>query len=235
MTKHLNSRRIVVISIVVLCLLLQVFSVFAAEQYPTLKFRSRGEAVVRLQKELAARGFLKGPADGIYGPQTEKAVINFQKWAKIRIDGVAGKETHASLFGNQVPTRGAGTSRNTSSADLYWLSRIIHSESASEPYNGKVAVGNVVLNRVQSKSFPNSVYGVIFEYYKNIPQFSPVADGTIYNTPSEESVRAARDSLNGVKPVGNATYFFNPSKAEGRWIVQNKTYVMRIGGHVFYR
>lgn len=119
--------------------------------------------------------------------------------------------------------------------DLYWLSRIIHAESEAEPYTGKVAVGNVVLNRKASPDFPNTVKGVIFEYYKGIPQFSPVADGTIYNTPSQDSVRAAQEALNGARPVGSSTYFFNPDKSPAPWIVNNKTYVMRIGDHVFYR
>lgn len=118
--------------------------------------------------------------------------------------------------------------------DLYWLSRIIEAEASGEPYLGKVAVGNVILNRVSSTDFPDSVKGVIFEYYKGIPQFSPVADGTVYNTPSQDSINAALDALGGAKPVQNATYFFNPAKSSAAWIVDNKTYVMRIGNHVFY-
>jgi N-acetylmuramoyl-L-alanine amidase len=118
---------------------------------------------------------------------------------------------------------------------LYWLSRIIHAEAEAEPYSGKVAVGNVILNRVKSGLFPNTVKGVIFDYYEGIPQFSPVADGTIYNSPDADSIQAAKDALNGVNYVGTATYFFNPDKAEGTWIVQNKTYVKRIGNHVFYK
>lgn len=119
--------------------------------------------------------------------------------------------------------------------DLYWLSRIIHAEAEAEPYLGKVAVGNVVLNRKASSSFPGTVKGVIFEYYKGIPQFSPVADGTIYNNPSGDSIRAAQEALNGARPVGSATYFFNPDKSAAPWIVSNKIYVTRIGDHVFYR
>jgi N-acetylmuramoyl-L-alanine amidase len=118
---------------------------------------------------------------------------------------------------------------------MYWLSRIIEAESRGESYTGKVAVGSVIINRVASSDFPNTIKGVIFEYFQGIPQFSPVEDGSIYNTPSAESIRAAQDALNGVRPVGSATYFFNPDKASGTWIVNNKTYVTHIGGHVFYR
>ena len=119
--------------------------------------------------------------------------------------------------------------------DLYWLSRIIEAEASGEPYQGKVAVGSVILNRVISPDFPNSVKGVIFEYYKGIPQFSPVAEGTIYNNPSSDSIRAAEDAIHGVKPAGSSTYFFNPDKSAAVWIVSNKTYVIRIGNHVFYK
>jgi N-acetylmuramoyl-L-alanine amidase len=119
-------------------------------------------------------------------------------------------------------------------ADLYWLSRIIEAEASSESYTGKVAVGNVIINRKNSSDFPNTIKGVIFDYYQGIAQFSPVADGTIYNTPSNDSINAALDALSGVRPVGSATYFFNPDKAAAAWIVNNKTFVERIGNHVFY-
>lgn len=119
--------------------------------------------------------------------------------------------------------------------DLYWLSRIIEAEASGEPYPGKVAVGSVILNRAASSDFPDTVKGVIFEYYKGIPQFSPVADGTIYNNPSQDSINAAEDALAGIRPVQNATFFFNPDKSSGTWIVNSKTYVTRIGNHVFYR
>ncbi|HBM81360.1 MAG TPA: hypothetical protein DD426_11105 [Clostridiaceae bacterium] len=119
--------------------------------------------------------------------------------------------------------------------NLYWLSRIIYAEASGEPYLGKVAVGNVVLNRVASRYFPNSVKGVIFEYYKGVPQFSPVADGSIYNIPSTQSIKAALEALRGAKPARDALYFFNPRKSSGSWIARNKTYVTRIGNHVFYK
>lgn len=119
--------------------------------------------------------------------------------------------------------------------DLYWLSRIIEAEATGEPYIGKVAVGNVIINRVNSSEFPNTIKSVIFEYDNGLPQFSPVADGTIYNTPSQDSINAAIDAMNGSRPVGNAMFFFNPAKSSGSWIVNNKTYVTTIADHVFYQ
>jgi N-acetylmuramoyl-L-alanine amidase len=217
---------------------LQVTIIYAAQSntnsYLTLKLGSRGSEVSRLQYTLNNKGFSPGPIDGIYGPRTRWAVINFQKACKITVDGIAGKQTQAYLYSTAdslVTSRG----NSSYSTDLYWLSRIIHAEAEAEPYEGKLAVGNVVLNRVSSKEFPNTVKGVIFEYFQGIPQFSPVAEGTIYNTPSQASVQAAKDALRGAKPVGSCTYFFNPDKSAGKWIVQNKTYVKRIGNHVFYK
>lgn len=235
MKKHL--KRIVPI-ILSLLILFNLTSVHAASNYTNLKFGSRGEQVSLLQKTLNSKGFSAGKVDGIFGKNTRKAVIVFQKASKIAIDGIAGKQTQSKLYAKSTDTtssRGTSLGRNTSSTDLYWLSRIIHAESQGEPYNGKVAVGSVILNRVASKEFPNTVKGVIFEYYQNIPQFSPVAEGTIYNAPSQESIKAAKEALSGQRPIGNATYFFNPKKSEGKWIVNNKEYVTKIGEHVFYK
>lgn len=117
---------------------------------------------------------------------------------------------------------------------VYWLSRIIEAESGAEPYRGKLAVGNVILNRVDSDDFPNSIYSVIFDR-KNGTQFTPVANGTIYNTPSAESIRAAKECLAGTRVVGNCLYFFNPKTAtKASWIIKNCKYYTSIGGHDFY-
>lgn len=231
-------KRIVSLFLVLLLISFNIAGAYAAQgqasPYVTLKFGSTGSEVSRLQQTLNNKGFSAGAVDEIYGKRTERAVINFQKANKITIDGIAGKQTQSLLYGTTA-SRGTSVSRNSSSVDLYWLPRIIEAEAGAEPYKGKIAVGNVILNRVNSKDFPNTVKGVIFEYYQGIPQFSPVAEGTIYNTPSQASINAANDALNGVRPVGSATYFFNPDKAEGKWIVNNKTYVKRIGNHVFYK
>jgi N-acetylmuramoyl-L-alanine amidase len=224
--------------LVVLIITLSFSSVFAAgTTYPLLRYGSRGTAVVTLQQALITQGYLNDYADGIYGIKTQNAVIRFQTAKNLRIDGLAGNQTQTTLYNqavlsSQTVSRGSYT---TGAADLYWLSRIVEAEAGAEPYQGKIAVANVILNRVNSSAFPDTIKGVIFEYYQGIPQFSPVADGTIYNTPSEDSIQAAKDALAGGSPVGTATYFFNPDKASGSWIVNNKTYVTRIGDHVFYK
>lgn len=136
-------------------------------------------------------------------------------------------------------TTKSSSSQNTADSSaykdsVYWLARIIQAESGAEPYRGKLAVGNVILNRVASTDFPNSIYGVIFDR-KNGVQFTPVANGTIYNTPSAESIRAAEECLAGTRVVGNCLYFFNPKTAtKASWIVQNCRYYTSIGDHDFY-
>jgi N-acetylmuramoyl-L-alanine amidase len=229
----INLKRLSSIFVVLIFLSLQVTNVFA-DTYVLLKFGSKGNAVVRLQQALNGKGHSAGSVDGIFGPKTKNAVISFQKSNGLKSDGIAGNQTQSKLYAQAI-SRGSTARTSQYSTELYWLSRIIHAEAEAEPYKGKVAVGNVIMNRVASKDFPNTIKGVIFDYFEGIPQFSPVADGTIYNTPSEDSINAAKDTLNNVKPVGDATYFFNPDKAAGKWIVQNKAYVMRIGEHVFYR
>jgi N-acetylmuramoyl-L-alanine amidase len=117
--------------------------------------------------------------------------------------------------------------------DLYWLSRIIFAESEGEPLEGKIAVGNVVLNRVASPKYPNSVYDVIFDKNYGV-QFTPASSGAIYNTPDQESVAAAKLCLEGYRTVGKSLYFFNSRKSPGAWIVSNCSYVGTIGNHSFY-
>lgn len=116
---------------------------------------------------------------------------------------------------------------------IYWLSRIINAESQAEPFTGKIAVGNVVLNRVKSKDFPNTIYTVIFDKKHGV-QYEPVINNTIYNKPTEESIKAAKVSLNGFNIAGDSLYFFNPKTATNSWIKENRTYFKSIGNHDFY-
>ena len=113
---------------------------------------------------------------------------------------------------------------------LYWLSRIIYAESGNQPLAGKIAVGNVVLNRVNSPAFPNSVYAVVFQQ----SQFTPVMNGTIYSTPNAESVIAAKLCLDGANTVGDALYFVNPRATPGSWAYRNRPHVATIGAHAFF-
>ena len=117
--------------------------------------------------------------------------------------------------------------------ELFWLSRIIEAEAGGEILEGKIAVGNVVLNRVASKQYPNTIYGVIFDFKHGI-QFTPAYTGTIYNTPSQESVIAAKMCLEGYEIIPGVLFFFNPRIATSSWISENRPFAARIGLHDFY-
>lgn len=145
----------------------------------------------------------------------------------------------ASVYWNSVTGEVSltdGSSEQTpaySADDLYWLSRIISAESQGEPMEGKIAVGNVVLNRVASPEFPDTIYDVIFDGRWG-GQFEPVRNGTIYQTPTAESVEAAKRCLEGANVVGSSLYFFAPALAQNFWVAENREYVTTIGCHNFY-
>ena len=132
---------------------------------------------------------------------------------------------------NQTSSSQANTSYDDDS--VYWLSRIIEAEAGGEPFKGKVAVGEVILNRVKSEEFPDTIWTVIFDKEFGI-QFEPVANGTIYNTPSEESIKAAKTALSGSNYVGESLYFLNPTIASSNWIVKNRDFYTTIANHDFY-
>lgn len=117
--------------------------------------------------------------------------------------------------------------------ELYWLSKIVSAESSGEINEGKVAVANVVLNRVESAEFPNSIYGVIFDTKYGV-QFTPVLDGSIYNNPTAESLTAAKRALLGEDVSRQSLYFLNPETATNSWIPKNRVFFKRIGNHDFY-
>lgn len=127
----------------------------------------------------------------------------------------------------------SNTAVNVTEDAVFWLARIIEAESSGEPHKGKVAVGEVILNRVKSNEFPNTIWGVIFDNTYAI-QFEPVANGTIYNTPSEASITAAKEALNGSNYVNGALYFLNPRTASSSWIAKNRQFCMTIANHDFY-
>lgn len=133
----------------------------------------------------------------------------------------------------RVETQGDPPSAIYDGDAVYWLSRIISAESRGEELEGQIAVGNVVLNRVEAKGFPDTVYGVIFDSRWG-GQFEPVRNGTVYQEPTEESVVAAKLCLEGTSIAGKSLYFLDPKKAENLWTVHNRTYLMSIGVHDFY-
>ena len=167
--------------------------------------------------------------DGVFGQDTYNAVVRFQRKNGLTADGVVGSATAAamglSLGGTVAASSGASASYQS---DVEILARLIHGEARGEPYVGMVAVGAVVLNRVKSSSFPNTIAGVVYQS----GAFDAVRDGQINLTPSEQSRRAARDALNGWDPTGGCLYYYNPSTATSSWIWSREVR-LTIGDHSF--
>lgn len=132
-----------------------------------------------------------------------------------------------------IPGSGRPEAPSYTEEDLYWMSRIISAESRGEPLLGKLAVGTVVLNRVRSEEFPDTVRGVIFDREWGV-QFTPVANGTVYDEPTQESVLAAKLVLDGARAAGESLYFIAPELTDNHWTMENRTYVTTIGCHWFY-
>ena len=132
-----------------------------------------------------------------------------------------------------APSEPSDPSASYDENDVYWLARIIEAEAGGESGEGKLAVANVVLNRVASGSYPDTIYDVIFDT-KYGTQFEPTSNGAIYNTPSEESIEAAKRALSRENNIGGALYFYNPSLVDAVWIRTNCTYIQTIGCHNFY-
>lgn len=196
-----------------------------------LRKGSKGSEVKEVQRRLKQWGYYSGSVDGIFGAGTRAAVIAFQKKNGLTADGVVGKATYKALgmtaSYNVLAGGGSGGSTYTSS-DLYLLAKTIYAEGRGEPYTGQVAIGAVILNRVKSSSFPNSISGVVYQK----GAFTAVADGQINLSPDSTAMSAAQDAVNGWDPTGGAIYYYNPAVATSTWIFSRKT-VTVIGKHVF--
>lgn len=181
---------------------------------------SRGETVRQIQQKLKDLGYFSGAVDGIFGQQTYEAVRRFQQSNGLTVDGIAGDSTLAAL--------GIGSSQSNYDEELRLLASAIHGEGRGEPYEGQVAIGAVILNRVKSNSFPNTIPGVIYQS----GAFDAVSDGQINLEPNETAYRAAADALNGWDPTEGALYYWNPVTATSKWI-WTIPITKRIGRHVF--
>ena len=188
---------------------------------------SRGEMVKTIQRKLKNWGYYKGSVDGIFGPKTKEAVKYFQRKNSLVVDGVVGKKTLSAL-GISSSSGNQSSGSNYSDADITLLARLIYGEARGESYVGQVAVGAVVMNRIKSASFPNTMSGVIYQSYA----FTAVADGQINLTPNATARKAAQDAMNGWDPTYGALYYYNPRTATSSWIFSRKTTVT-IGNHVF--
>ncbi len=181
---------------------------------------STGEPVLQIQKALQERGYYTGKLDGIYGKLTTAAVKKFQTDTGLRVDGIVGSGTVAAL--------GVTFQAKSGTGDLDLLARVIYGEARGEAYVGQVAVGAVVLNRVASSLFPNTVSGVVYQ----AGAFDAVSDGQVNLTPDDTAKRAAQDALNGWDPTGGCLYYYNPKTATSKWML-SKTVYLSIGNHSF--
>lgn len=191
------------------------------------KYGSRGTEVTQIQTKLKRWGYYTGSIDGIYGSQTVSAVKWFQRKNGLTVDGIAGKSTLAAM-GIYSSSTNSSSSNSSNSSNLNLLSRLVYGEARGEPYSGQVAVAAVVLNRVKSSSFPNTVAGVIYQ----AGAFDVVTDGQINLTPNSTAIKAAQDAINGWDPSYGAIYYFNPNTATNSWI-WSRPMTVTIGKHRF--
>ena len=215
----------------VLCVMFVMAIMPVARAAVTVGPGDTGENVKKIQRRLIQYDYMDGTADGVYGEKTRQAVIKFQKKYGLTADGVVGPATAAKLgvsLSGSVTASSTSSSGGYSSSDVTLLARLVYAEARGEPYKGQVAVAAVVLNRVRSSEFPNTIAGVI--YQKNA--FSCVSDGQINLTPNAESKRAAQDALGGWDPSGGSLYYYNPNTASASWIF-SRTTVTVIGNHCF--
>ena len=220
MIKKINKKIFVIL--IVLCI--AIFSTYNISTYALSKYGSRGNEVKQIQTKLKRWGYYNGSIDGIYGSQTLSAVKWFQSKNGLAVDGIAGPKTLAAMG----ITTSATSSSSNSNSDLNLLARLVYAEARGESYTGQVAVAAVVLNRVKSSSFPNSVAGVIYEP----GAFSVVSDGQINLTPNQTAISAAQDAINGWDPTSGCIYYFNPNTATSSWIWSRPVTVV-IGNHRF--
>lgn len=181
---------------------------------------SSGQRVTEIQTRLKEWGYYSGEVDGVFGSGTETAVKKFQRKNGLTADGKVGPATLAAL--------GISDRSGTASGNLQLLARLISAEARGEPYTGQVAVGAVVLNRVEHPSFPNTISGVIYQ----AGAFSCLQDGQFDQPVADSAYRAAREAMAGADPTGGAIYYFNPVTATSKWI-WSRPHILTIGKHRF--
>lgn len=223
--------------LIVLLVNLLIIVMISSNTQALSKQGSQGNEVTQIQTKLKNWGYYQGSVDGIFGSDTKNAVIRFQKKNGLTADGIVGNATLAALginsSGGQASNTngGAGTSGGYggySESDFNLLAQVISAESRGEPYEGQVAVGAVILNRIAHPSFPNTLSGVIYQPLA----FSCIADGGINAATADSAYKAAREAINGTDPSGGAIYYYNPVKATSKWIF-SRPVITTIGAHRF--
>ena len=216
--RHSNPvRRFLLLALTAAMVLTMIIIPASAATY---RQGDRGSAVTTIQTKLKNWGYYNGSVDGVFGSQTTEAVRYFQSKNGLTADGIAGRATQRAL--------GMSSATSISDSDLNLLARVISAEARGEPYTGQVAVGAVILNRVEHPSFPNTISGVVYEQ----GAFTCMVDGQIDEPVADSAYQAARDALNGADPTGGAIYYFNPATATSAWI-WSRPLITVIGNHRF--
>lgn len=214
-----RSRGLALLALMLCCMTLSASAAVVA-------WGSRGAQVTLIQQKLKQYGYFDGTVDGVFGRDTYNAVVWFQKKNGLNADGAVGSSTAAAL--------GVSLSGGTVAASSYQeseirvLARLVNGEARGEPYIGQVAVAAVVLNRVKSSAFPNTISGVVFQ----TGAFDAVWDGQFDLEPTANAIRAARDAMNGWDPTGGCLYYYNPATATSSWIWTRQVQ-LSIGKHAF--
>lgn len=229
-----NKKRIalyvVVIMLTYICTTLFLAPYYDAVDAATYRWGSRGSVVREIQSRLKRWGYYTGGVDGIYGYKTYSAVKKFQSKNGLAADGVAGDKTLEALGINTGNAAAATTTRSSSNQDLMLMARLINGEARGEPYEGQVAVGACIMNRLRDPRFPNTIAGIIYQP----GAFTAIVDGQIHAEMEPTSINAARDALNGWDPSGGSVFYFNPATATNKWI-WSRPLIKVIGKHRFCR
>ncbi len=217
-------------AVAVLCIAAVLYFVRFEQLVPATTIDADNASTVKaVQAKLTQLGYDPGPVDGVFGSKTEEAVKSFQRDRGLTPDGIVGPQTLEAM-GLTEKQALEGISQ-LSEKDLDLLIRIINAEARGEPFEGQVAVGEVVLNRVASPAFPDTIEGVIFQE----GAFTAVKDGQFQVPVTDPEIRkAALEALNGSAPTKGAVYYYNPVKTTNKWIY-TRPVLTRIGEHVFAR
>ncbi len=222
MIKKLISIIIIFIATIAIIILMQKNNIVEA----TSKYGSHGSEVRQIQEKLKRWGYYNGSVDGIYGTKTLNAVKAFQRKNGLTVDGIAGPKTLNAMGISNSSGNSSSSTSNSSNVNL--LAHLIYGEARGEPYIGQVAVGAVIMNRVKSSLFPNTIAGVIYQR----GAFDAVSDGQINMSPDSSATKAAQDAINGWDPSYGAIYYFNPATATNKWI-WSRPLTVTIGKHRF--
>lgn len=230
------SKSKVAVTIILLLIMVSFVSLLEADTAYALKLNEYGSRamskgdegidVAVLQQKLSRLNYYSGSIDGIYGGATVESVKKFQRDNSLKVDGIFGSTSFEA-----IPSLKSELNHNISRDNIILLARIIHGEARGEDFKGKVAVGSVILNRIKSSQFPDTIRDVILQK----GQFSSLMDGQANYYPGEEELQAARAALLGYDPTLGSVYFYNPEIATNTAWISRRNFVKRIGGHVFLR